>query len=282
MSDTNGLGMHLSQDDVATQPPISQPSGNQANSNQSQTANQNIDHEPAVIDMTLSPVTKQRPPGKEEEKTPKLAPPPNSPKETRIKVSKHVNPRIIPMVENTTSSCARLPRSNKSRGEQSRAEIENESPRRVSRKRKQSDGSNTAGKTARKNLHKKERIKPRVEVKTNRPGEPAQPVRPLLVATRMNGKQLAAIKKACKALGGLLLRSYHSRCTHVVTAAEKCEEGYVGKRTMKYLHGILDAKWIVSIDWLKKSIREGRWVDEAPYEVVGDTTLQITKAPSRA
>ena len=40
-------------------------------------------------------------------------------------------------------------------------------------------------------------------------------------------------------------------------------------RPTQYLEGISNGKWIVSLDWLKDSVRAREWLPEADYEIKG-------------
>ncbi|ETV92756.1 hypothetical protein H310_12986 [Aphanomyces invadans] len=67
--------------------------------------------------------------------------------------------------------------------------------------------------------------------------------------------------------------------THVVTSADaamRCS------RTLSVLLGMSHGCWIVSMEWVLASSKARRWVDEAPFEIAGDTSaLQATAVPRR-
>ena len=67
--------------------------------------------------------------------------------------------------------------------------------------------------------------------------------------------------------------------THVVTGVD---ESLHCRRTLKYLVAILRGWWVVSVDWVLKSIERGQWLPESDFEVTGDMVSGETHAPRRA
>ena len=65
----------------------------------------------------------------------------------------------------------------------------------------------------------------------------------------------------------LAAESVTAGTTHLVVEGDR---RIAATRTVKYLQAILLGGWVVTADWGEASVREGRWVDELPYEVVGD------------
>jgi len=51
-------------------------------------------------------------------------------------------------------------------------------------------------------------------------------------------------------------------------------------RSIKYAAGILSGKWVVSFDWIIASFTNRKWMEEAPFEVKGDS--HSMGAPERA
>ncbi|KAG1478762.1 hypothetical protein G6F57_006785 [Rhizopus arrhizus] len=66
--------------------------------------------------------------------------------------------------------------------------------------------------------------------------------------------------------------------THIITSVD---EDQLCKRTLKYLQGILEGKWIMTPQWLIKSIESQQWLPEDLYEVKGDHVTGTTQGPSR-
>nr|CAH8848502.1 unnamed protein product [Trichobilharzia regenti] len=60
------------------------------------------------------------------------------------------------------------------------------------------------------------------------------------------------------------------KTTHVVIKEETGRPRVV-KRTLKYFMGILNRAWVVNTDWVRECVTSKRLVDEAPYEIEGDT-----------
>ncbi|KAJ1974259.1 hypothetical protein H4R35_003696 [Dimargaris xerosporica] len=56
--------------------------------------------------------------------------------------------------------------------------------------------------------------------------------------------------------------------THVVTCTDS--QGHC-PRTLKYMHGILAGCTVVDYRWVLRCVATGRYVDEAPYQVTGDS-----------
>ncbi|KAI5447564.1 protein BREAST CANCER SUSCEPTIBILITY 1 homolog [Lathyrus oleraceus] len=62
-------------------------------------------------------------------------------------------------------------------------------------------------------------------------------------------------------------KTWDSNVTHVIASTD---ENGACRRTLKVLLGILEGKWILSIEWIKSCIKEAGPVDEDPYEVKVD------------
>ena len=57
--------------------------------------------------------------------------------------------------------------------------------------------------------------------------------------------------------------------THVLT---RCGEDRYARRTLKYLSGIAMGIWILDINWLRDCAKSRKWIEETPYEILGDLT----------
>lgn len=58
--------------------------------------------------------------------------------------------------------------------------------------------------------------------------------------------------------------------THIIVG---CNEKGLCPRTVKYLRGIIDGKFVVSYDWFLASLSAGRYVAEEPYLIRGDEVI---------
>ena len=77
----------------------------------------------------------------------------------------------------------------------------------------------------------------------------------------------------------LAAESVTAGTTHLVVQGDR---RIAATRTVKYLQAILLGCWVVTADWVEASVREGRWVDELPYEVVGDRITEYVGGPAKA
>ncbi|CAH8620776.1 unnamed protein product [Dicrocoelium dendriticum] len=92
-----------------------------------------------------------------------------------------------------------------------------------------------------------------------------------VTGSNLNGNDVAMLRSFCRRFGV----SEHSRfvpqqTTHVVMKAEP-DRPRVVKRTLKYFMGILGRAWIVNTDWIRDCLAADRVLNEAPYEIEGDT-----------
>ncbi|KAI9271294.1 hypothetical protein BY458DRAFT_509542 [Sporodiniella umbellata] len=69
-----------------------------------------------------------------------------------------------------------------------------------------------------------------------------------------------------------------SDVTHVITSVDKNK---LCRRTLKYLQGILEGKWIMTPQWLVQSIQTQQWLPHDLYEVKGDHVTGPTQGPAR-
>ncbi|KAL8033724.1 hypothetical protein ABFX02_13G177100 [Erythranthe guttata] len=67
--------------------------------------------------------------------------------------------------------------------------------------------------------------------------------------------------------GVMILKSWDTTVTHVIASTD--EHG-ASRRTLKFLMGILEGKWILSVHWIKACMEAGELVDEQPYEISVD------------
>ncbi|KAL8138387.1 hypothetical protein V2J09_004388 [Rumex salicifolius] len=68
--------------------------------------------------------------------------------------------------------------------------------------------------------------------------------------------------------GASVSKNWNTSVTHVIASTD---ENGACKRTLKVLMGILEGKWILSIEWIKACLNARRVVDESSYEIKVDT-----------
>lgn len=100
----------------------------------------------------------------------------------------------------------------------------------------------------------------------------------VVTGTALPRATMDLLQRACRELGGRLVRRFAAEVTHVVSAANA--DG-LGKRTLKYMMGVSAGRWVVSPAWVERSVRLGAWAGEAPHELAGDQSVGRTGAPGR-
>lgn len=66
-------------------------------------------------------------------------------------------------------------------------------------------------------------------------------------------------------IGAEIAPTYTPAVTHVIVQLDKEN---CAQRTLKFLFGVASGKWIIGVDWVHKSIREGKLVEEEPFEAL--------------
>lgn len=120
----------------------------------------------------------------------------------------------------------------------------------------------------------------------------------ILISGFGRGSEISRLRRCVAQLGGLIINELESqvllqgegptstqprliaRSVHRKLPAEGSQaQGVVAvsqqiasSRTCKYLEAILLGLWVLSPDWLLDSASAGYWLDEAEYELAGDTT----------
>ncbi|XP_010537742.1 PREDICTED: protein BREAST CANCER SUSCEPTIBILITY 1 homolog [Tarenaya hassleriana] len=80
-------------------------------------------------------------------------------------------------------------------------------------------------------------------------------------------EERAVVSEFSSLPGVVVLRKWESRVTHVIASTD---ESRACKRTLKVLKGILEGKWILSIDWVKACLKDMKYVNEEQYEIATD------------
>ncbi|XP_034945756.1 uncharacterized protein MCPH1 [Chelonus insularis] len=81
----------------------------------------------------------------------------------------------------------------------------------------------------------------------------------VIVSTGLTSRDKDLVKNAANKIEGAKMESVVTRkTTHVVTT---------GVRTINLLRGIIRGCWIVKLEWVKKSMEAGRWLNPEKYEI---------------
>lgn len=75
------------------------------------------------------------------------------------------------------------------------------------------------------------------------------------------------VTKFAGLMGAVVSDTWSKEVTHVIVGTD---ENGAAKRTAKVLMGILQGKWIIKKDWIAACTKEGRPVEEDPFEVTHD------------
>ncbi|KAH6825657.1 hypothetical protein C2S53_017629 [Perilla frutescens var. hirtella] len=67
--------------------------------------------------------------------------------------------------------------------------------------------------------------------------------------------------------GVMILKNWDPTVTHVIASTD---ENGACRRTLKFLMGVLEGKWILSVQWIKACIEAGELVDEEQFEISVD------------
>ncbi|MFS7931619.1 putative chromatin regulator PHD family [Helianthus anomalus] len=86
----------------------------------------------------------------------------------------------------------------------------------------------------------------------------------LLCCSALTTTEKETIEKFEKLSGVTVLKKWDSRVTHVIASVD---ENGACRRTLKYLMGIIEGKWILNIEWIKACLEVKKPVDEQLYEI---------------
>ncbi|KAL8236024.1 hypothetical protein R6Q59_017105 [Mikania micrantha] len=85
-----------------------------------------------------------------------------------------------------------------------------------------------------------------------------------LCCSSLTSIEKETIEKFEKLSGVTVLKKWDSRVTHVIASVD---ENGACRRTLKYLMGIIEGKWILNIEWIKACLEVKKPVDEQHYEI---------------
>ena len=90
----------------------------------------------------------------------------------------------------------------------------------------------------------------------------------VVATTGFSGKDRMVLESQIMALDGTMMTELSDDVTHLVVNLNG--EGQC-PRTYKYLQSLLRGRWIVTRDWITKSAKQGKWLEEAAFEVQADS-----------
>lgn len=90
-----------------------------------------------------------------------------------------------------------------------------------------------------------------------------KPIKKYLVMTSMSSSEQEMAKSVTKALGGCVISdNVRKSTTHVICGN--------ARRTLNLLYGLIQGCWLVSKQWVFKSMEAGKWIDERKFEMTDD------------
>ncbi|CAK8995886.1 unnamed protein product [Durusdinium trenchii] len=108
-------------------------------------------------------------------------------------------------------------------------------------------------------------------------GAASCPERPNVLFTGFSRSDLHRLKQSVNCLGGSAVRDLPAGRTAAETrvvvrcTTSTCGLQIAGARTIKYLDAVLAGAWVLSPEWVYASMRAGHWLEEADFELQGDT-----------
>ena len=107
----------------------------------------------------------------------------------------------------------------------------------------------------------------------------------VVLMTAVERELVSALKLQVQALGGVVVNRFSSSVTHLLSPFASSPHYplhlRLTKRTSKFLLAVLAGQWVVDVDWVRQSHVEGRWLQEAAFEVQGDLVLGAAQGPTK-
>ncbi|KAJ0239392.1 Protein BREAST CANCER SUSCEPTIBILITY 1 [Hirschfeldia incana] len=89
----------------------------------------------------------------------------------------------------------------------------------------------------------------------------------VLCCSGLTDEEKSVISEFAELSGVTISRKWEPRVTHVIASIN---ENGACKRTLKFMMGVLEGKWILSIDWIKACMNNREYVTEERYEISVD------------
>ncbi|KAG2249104.1 hypothetical protein Bca52824_088732 [Brassica carinata] len=89
----------------------------------------------------------------------------------------------------------------------------------------------------------------------------------VLCCSGLTDEEKSVISEFAEVSGVTISRKWEPRVTHIIASIN---DNGACKRTLKFMMGVLEGKWILSIDWIKACMNNREYVTEEPYEISTD------------
>ncbi|CAN7109352.1 unnamed protein product [Brassica rapa subsp. narinosa] len=86
----------------------------------------------------------------------------------------------------------------------------------------------------------------------------------VLCCSGLTDEEKSVISEFAELSGVTISRKWEPRVTHIIASIN---DNGACKRTLKFMMGVLEGKWILSIDWIKACMNNREYVTEEPYEI---------------
>ncbi|KAF8096142.1 hypothetical protein N665_0317s0048 [Sinapis alba] len=86
----------------------------------------------------------------------------------------------------------------------------------------------------------------------------------VLCCSGLTDEEKSVISEFAELSGVTISRKWEPRVTHIIASIN---ENGACKRTLKFMMGVLEGKWILSIGWIKACMKNTEYVIEEPYEI---------------
>ncbi|KAG2244583.1 hypothetical protein Bca4012_023493 [Brassica carinata] len=93
------------------------------------------------------------------------------------------------------------------------------------------------------------------------------PKKLVLCCSGLTDEEKSVISEFGELSGVTISRKWEPRVTHIIASIN---ENGACKRTLKFMMGVLEGKWILSTDWIKACMNNREYVTEEPYEISVD------------